>query len=189
MTPSLVRSSERRPGCWPLLLFPVLGLSLAAIVFLNGQFPGLQVPAPPLIIDKPAPDFVAQSPDGQSVSLQSLRGKLVAVNFWATWCVPCRTEMPALQSAAARHSVLAVLAVDAGESADDVLAYTRGLGLSFHVVLDPASAIRDRYGVRVFPTTVWVDPAGIARVKHIGALTDQLIERYVLSLADQPSSQ
>jgi cytochrome c biogenesis protein CcmG/thiol:disulfide interchange protein DsbE len=180
----LPRRVGRLPaGCWLLLLFPVFGLLLAAVALL-GPWRGDVPPddAAPIIVDRIAPDFTAQTPGGQTVRLADVQGKLVALNFWATWCEPCRTEMPALQSASVRHPELLVLGIDAGEPVDSVQAYTHALGLTFTVLLDPTGDIRNRYGVRVFPTTVWVDAAGKVRVKQLGPLTPDLIERYVSSL-------
>ncbi|HET6317776.1 MAG TPA: redoxin domain-containing protein [Chloroflexota bacterium] len=172
----------RKPrGCWLLLVFPLIGLALVALAIgVTPAAPTAEVA--PLVVDKPAPDLSARTLDGATLRLSELRGRAIALNFWATWCEPCRTEMPALQNASAAEPSLMLLAVNAGEPADNVRAFNTQYGLSLITLLDPDSVWRDRFGVRVLPTTIWVDKQGIVRVKHIGALTPALIERYVHDL-------
>jgi len=131
---------------------------------------------------KPAPDFTGRTTNGEMISLSDYRGSSVAVNFWATWCAPCRVEMPALQAAYDAGKVT-VLAVNAGEPEDAIQAYMDELGLTFPAVLDPSGDILDLYGVRVFPTTVWVDRQGIVRAEHLGPLTADLIDQYSQEMA------
>jgi thiol-disulfide isomerase/thioredoxin len=139
----------------------------------------LPTPVPDLVIEgNPAPDFAGKTPTGESVSLSDYRGSIVAINFWATWCGPCKAEMPTLQKAYEQGN-LVVLAVNAAEDADTVDAYLRELGLTFPAVLDPDSAIVDLYGVRVFPTTVFVDADGIVLAERYGPLTPDLIDQYL----------
>lgn len=150
---------------------------------------GLPTPIPDVVSEgRPAPDFTAQTADGGSITLSDLRGRPVALNFWATWCAPCRVEMPALQAASERYADngLAILAVNAGESAEAVGEYMRELGLTFPAILDPDGEIVDLYGVRVFPTTVWIDAEGVVRAEHFGPLGDDLIDRIMSDLV-QPS--
>ncbi len=150
---------------------------------------GLPTPIPDVVSEgRPAPDFTAQTADGGSITLSDLRGRPVALNFWATWCAPCRVEMPALQAASERYADdgLAILAVNAGESAEAVNEYMQELGLTFPAVLDSDGQIVDLYEVRVFPTTVWIDADGIIRAEHFGPLDDDLIDRTMGDLV-QPS--
>lgn len=140
-----------------------------------------------------APDFTAQTADGETIVLSDLRGRPVALNFWATWCAPCRVEMPELQSASERYAEdgLVILAVNAGESAETVRGFMDELGLTFPAVLDPDGEIVSLYGVRVFPTTIWIDVEGVIRGQHFGALDESLIERYmedVMSSAETTST-
>ncbi len=155
----------------------------------------LTTPIPDRVaVGKPAPDFTAQTLDGDTVALSGLRGQPVAVNFWATWCVPCEVEMPELESASARYANqgLVVLGVNAGEDALIVRKFVEQVGVTFPIVLDPDSAILDLYEVRAFPTTVWVDAEGMVFAEHLGPLTSDLIDRYmrqILSPAtDTPSA-
>ncbi len=132
-----------------------------------------------VIVGEPAPDFSASTQAGGVIRLSSLyRDTPVAVNFWATWCGPCRVEMPALQQAFAAGQIN-VVAVNAGEQPEVVSAYMQELGLTFPAALDPDGSIIALYGIRVFPTTVILDSRGIVRAEHLGPLTPDLIDRYV----------
>jgi thiol-disulfide isomerase/thioredoxin len=121
-----------------------------------------------------AADIVARDVNtGQQATLAGLRGKVVMLNFWATWCGPCRLEMPAMdafqQEAAAGVKVLAV-GGDPGESPEKLAAYARELKLTFTVGHDGGTAILP-YRVVGLPTTFFIDQNGVIRVRHTGPLT------------------
>ena len=146
---------------------------------------GQIAPAPDkVVVDQAAPDFVAQTPAGKTIRLSDLKGSLVALNFWATWCGPCRVEMPELDDASKRYSSdkLVILGVDAGEDASAVQNYFSQLNLGFQTVLDPNGTVVDLYEIKAFPTTIWIDTKGIVRAKHLGPLTRDFIDRYVADL-------
>ncbi|MBN1426988.1 MAG: redoxin domain-containing protein [Anaerolineae bacterium] len=147
---------------------------------------GLFSVADPVAVGQPAPGFSADTPDGNTINLDDLRGSPVALNFWATWCVPCREEMPAMQSAAERYADqgLIIMGLNAGEPATQVEAYIDILGLTFPTVIDLDGSIAAQYGVYAFPTTIWIDAEGVIRVRHIGPLTQEDIERYVAELLE-----
>ncbi len=118
----------------------------------------------------PAPDFALDGPDGHALSLKGLRGKVVFLNFWATWCVPCRQEMPAMerlyQSYRARG--LAVVAVNYKESPAEVKAFMEELHLTFPAVLDRRGAVATSFAVRSLPVTYLVDRDGKVLWKALG---------------------
>jgi len=158
------------------------GSILSSLGFLTAGSGAGPTPRPAAIrMDKPAPDFSGLTPAGDTISLSDLRGKPVAINFWATWCAPCLAEMPALEQATARYSDegLVVLAVNAGEGSDTVRRFMEEQGLSFPALLDLDGQIVDLYGVEFFPTTFWVDVDGMVRAKHLGAMTPELIDDYM----------
>ncbi|RPI30554.1 MAG: TlpA family protein disulfide reductase, partial [Chloroflexota bacterium] len=99
-----------------------------------------------------APDFDARNLAGDVVSLSDYRGKVVLLNFWATWCAPCEVEMPLLQDRYSQYSTeIEVLAVNYAEPEKDVKAFADKYGLSFPVLLDPNGQVNDLYHVRGYP--------------------------------------
>jgi peroxiredoxin len=113
-----------------------------------------------------APDFELASLDGRKVSLKDLRGKVVLLNFWATWCPPCKAEMPDLEAlyreyGAARDFV--VVGANLEEDAGAVEAFVRERGLSFPVLLDSEGATAGSFGVRGLPATFIIDREGRIR--------------------------
>lgn len=117
-----------------------------------------------------APDFDAADLQGRSVHLSALRGRAVFLNFWATWCVPCRTELPAIGRLAARVDKSAAIITIATDSKEpDVRAMMHARGVRFPVVFDGTGAIAARYEVTGIPTTLLLGPDGIV-VKRIAGV-------------------
>ncbi|NWG16349.1 MAG: TlpA family protein disulfide reductase [Chloroflexi bacterium] len=114
-----------------------------------------------------APPLEGKSPDGQTLRLANWRGQPVIVNFWATWCEPCRTEMPQLQALHDRYhdQGLRILAVNLGETPAVVREWVRALGLTFDILLDANGEAAARYQLRGQPSTYVISPAGT--VTHI----------------------
>ena len=115
----------------------------------------------------PAPDFTLATLDGTPVSLAAQRGKVVIVNLWASWCGPCRAEMPAIQQIydAQRDQGLTVLAIHSTfqDSEASARAFAQELGLTFPIVLDRDGEVSRRYRLRALPSTFIVDRKGIIR--------------------------
>jgi len=120
-----------------------------------------------------APDFQLQTLDGQTFSLSSVRGKPVLLNFWATWCGPCRFEMPFLQEIYEDYSdeELVLITVDIGESKSDVERFLQREGLSLPTLLDSEAKVARQYKTAAIPTTFFIDKDGIIRGKQIGAFS------------------
>lgn len=126
--------------------------------------------------DQPAPPFDLATLDGSRVALADFRGRPVVINFWATWCVPCRVEMPMLIGAWRGHrdrelEIVAVNLTDQ-ERGKDVRRFVEELALPFHVALDARGRVRERYGLVSLPTTLFVDSAGTVRARHSGPLSE-----------------
>jgi peroxiredoxin len=109
-----------------------------------------------------APDFTLEDPSGTPVSLRDFRGKIVFVNFWATWCVPCRAEMPAMEHLYQefRGQGLVLVAVNFKDGAEQVSAFGKELHLTFPLALDGKGAVASAYGVRGLPSTYLIDRDG-----------------------------
>ena len=168
----------------------IVGVGIGVLVFfgtVNGKrlfgaqeiVAGKSLSASP-VIGSPASDFELINLVGDRIRLSELRGTVVLINFWATWCGPCRLEMPGIQERFERyHPELAILAVDFDEPADDVQKFVDELGLTFEVLLDPGAKVQDLYRVRGYPTTYLVDTVGIVQVHHIGLMTEEQLDRYL----------
>ncbi len=131
-----------------------------------------------------APDLTLRRLDGEELSLSDLRGQPVMLNFWATWCPPCRAEIPALEQVWREGgSDVMVIGVNVQENPAVVEAFVIDYGMSYPVVLDPDGEAARLYRVRAFPTTYFIDGQGrIARV-FSGPLTEPLIYTYLTDLA------
>jgi peroxiredoxin len=119
---------------------------------------------------KAAPDFTLPSTDGQQVSLQQYRGKVVFLNFWATWCIPCREEMPALERLHQTYQTqdLAIISIDLKESADQVKVFFQKHSLSFPALLDQNGSVFRDYLVAGMPTTYLIGRDGTMLARGVG---------------------
>ena len=184
-----------------ILGFAILGVALVFLLFGNNLFDTTsgssaaleQVPALdsspqvagnglPLQVGQSAYDFTAQDLDGNTVSLSDFRGRPVMVNFWATWCPPCRQELPDFEQAYQAHAKdgLVILALNQDETASQVETYFYNENeFSFMPLLDVRSTISQGYGVNSFPTTVFVDANGMVTAVHRGLLVPQQLESYL----------
>ncbi|MHB0974356.1 MAG: TlpA family protein disulfide reductase [Thiobacillus sp.] len=121
---------------------------------------------------KPAPAIKLKDIDGATHDLAQLRGRVVLVNFWATWCPPCRREMPSMErlSQALKGEAFSVLAVDVGEDADTIEAFTGQLDTmpTFPILLDSRSRVMQAWKVAGLPTTYLVDRRGRIIASAIG---------------------
>ncbi|MEJ2750058.1 MAG: TlpA disulfide reductase family protein, partial [Anaerolineae bacterium] len=119
---------------------------------------------------KPAPSFTSPALSGGEVTLADHVGEVVIVNFWATWCPPCKAEMPGINAFYERHQDegLVVLAVNAKESESLVRPFIEASGFSFPVLLDPAGSVVNQYQIRSFPTTIVIDRDGVVRHIQVG---------------------
>jgi thiol-disulfide isomerase/thioredoxin len=162
-------------------LLLLIGLNPSWLPFnLAGISPGS--PAVPEI-DAPAPDFSLKTISGDTATLSDYAGRVVLINYWATWCLPCRAEMPLLQQYAERYSDdLVVLAVNNGEPADEVEEFIRELDLTLPVLLDPEETVTQLYRIRGFPTTLFIDRDGKIRYQHIGILNEDTLIGYLSDL-------
>nr|PZN41797.1 MAG: hypothetical protein DIU70_06090 [Bacillota bacterium] len=117
---------------------------------------------------EPAPDFALETLDGQVVRLSDLRGQVVLLNFWATWCPPCREEMPALQAVERlyREKGFRVLAINLDESPATIRSFLEQNGLELTVLLDKDMKVTSRYGILPLPTSFFIDREGRVAYVH-----------------------
>ena len=133
-------------------------------------------------IGSPAPDFELDSLDG-TVRLSELQGKVILINFWATWCGPCTLEMPLFQRfLEAYPDDLVILAINVQDTLEDINSYIDELGITFDVLIDKGGKVHGQYLVRGFPTTIILNRDGIVQTQHIGIVTEEQLVRYLTKL-------
>ncbi|WP_434512770.1 TlpA disulfide reductase family protein [Desulfitobacterium sp. AusDCA] len=123
-----------------------------------------------------APDFELKTLDGNSIRLSSLKGKKVILNFWATWCPPCRSEMPDIEKFYVDQKdkgleVLAVNLTNAEKNRADVAPFLKSFGITFPVVLDEKGSIGELYDVYSIPASFIIDTQGVIQKKLVGPMT------------------
>lgn len=140
-----------------------------------------------------APAFRTVDADGATVALDALRGRPVVLNFWATWCGPCRVEMPELEALQrANGDRLTVIGLNTGEALENVLDWRDNFGLSFPLALDPTSEITMLYAIRGQPTTFLIAPNGEIVQIYYGPVTRDTLEnalRPFIETAFAPSQE
>lgn len=132
-----------------------------------------------------APNFAFFLADGRGADLASLQGKPVVLNFWATWCGPCRAEMPDLVALHERDAELVVLEVNVGEELSAVEDFATEFGMNMTVVLDQDDLIRRAYEVRNMPTTVFIKADGTIGARWSGFLAGEQLNEFVDQIKTQ----
>jgi thiol-disulfide isomerase/thioredoxin len=169
------------PGLCAVVLLGLLaaqGCTSSAQEIRNGQKAGQSELSPAPKVGRLAPDFTLTDLEGNSVSLSDFRGKAVFINFWATWCPPCRAEMPEIEAIYQEYKGkdVVVIGVDLLEDADVVRQYVQKGGFSWVFVFDTTGKVADNYAITAIPTSFFLDKEGIIRAVHIGAMTKRVME-------------
>lgn len=207
-TPASRAARDRRPGSRPArrdhgglpwrtgaIAAAVVGVLVVGVVLLvrSGVNSGSsQVSAPPATVTgtlaqgQPAPDFRAATLQGSQLTLSSLRGKPVLVNFFASWCTVCEVELPGIEQAYKEHRAdgFTVVGVNTLESGDG-LAFYRRMNLTFPAVYDPGTPgkIGSAYGVtQGLPASIFIDRTGVVRLIQYGPVTKALIDQELTKL-------
>jgi cytochrome c biogenesis protein CcmG/thiol:disulfide interchange protein DsbE len=129
------------------------------------------------ITGHPAPNVNLPSLNGQIVSLEELRGKPILINFWATWCAPCKEEMPLLESISKEYgSNLRVIVINEGDSLSEVREFIEKEKLNLQVLLDKDKQVGDLYKVGGYPTSVFIDKDGVIQAIFLGELSAEQAE-------------
>ena len=121
-------------------------------------------------INVPAPDFTLESRSGENLRLEDHRGEVVMLNFWASWCGPCRQEMPLMDELYSQYKDLGftILAVNVDENREEAHRCLDKVPVNFPILYDPESSVSELYEVQAMPTTVMIDRDGNARYLHYG---------------------
>ena len=117
-----------------------------------------------------APDFTLPTRDGGSLSLDQLKGQVVMINFWATWCGPCRQEMPLLQQIQSKYEPLGftLVGINVEPDSDAAKTWLAQVPVSFPILFDPQNKVAESYGVQGMPSSVFIDRSGNVRFVHRG---------------------
>lgn len=184
----------RSPALVLIVITSLVGVGIAATIILADQRQAatqpeiVEQPSAVSLINQPAPDFTLTNLAGDTVSLADMRGRVVFLNFWATWCGPCRREMPAFDAFMAEQAELGdagaiILAVNDGETPEQITAFFEEIGIAgIPVLLDRASAVRQRYSVFAMPTTYIIDANGVVRNVKFGEIFPDDFEGYLAQL-------
>ncbi|WP_404364156.1 TlpA disulfide reductase family protein [Marinobacter sp.] len=121
-------------------------------------------------MNEPAPDFTLKSNQGENLRLEDYRGQVVMLNFWASWCGPCRQEMPVMDDIHEQYKDLGftVLAVNVDENTAEADRFLSAVPVDFPILYDNESRVSELYGVDAMPSTVMIDRDGTARFLHRG---------------------
>jgi len=180
-----------RPGLSDSKANPTTGTSATsgASLFTTPAAPIGAGGGPALAAGAPAPDFKLKTLDGGEASLSEFRGRPVLINFWASWCPPCRLEMPDLVRAYEAHKAegFVILGIDLTfqDSIPDVQAFVEEFNMTFPVLLDETGVVTTEvYRLRGLPMSIFVGRTGIVSRMHIGALTAGQIDEFVGEILD-----
>ena len=133
------------------------------------------------VVDKEAPAFTLKLFDGKRLSLSELMGKTVLLNFWASWCMPCRQESPALEEAwqKYRDKNVVFIGVNVWDEDSSAASYIEKLGGGYPQGIDPEEEIQVDYGIGGVPETFFISPSGMITDKYDGPLTGEIIDYYI----------
>jgi cytochrome c biogenesis protein CcmG, thiol:disulfide interchange protein DsbE len=171
-------------------LLPLTAVPLLALLAYGFRLNPRDIKSP--LVGRPAAAFALTSFEGEPVALAPLRGKVVVLNFWASWCYPaCYEEAPVLERGwrAYRERGVVVLGVDIQDKEEAGRKFIREFSLTFPNAPDPAGKVSIDYGVYGVPETFFIDRQGRIRVKHVSAVTDQVFRDTVERLLAEPAPE
>ena len=184
---STLPSSNRKVFSLSLIGAGLIFIGVAAFFLLSQTDGGVSadtLAVRPAELNHAAPDLTLRDLEGKLVSLTDYRGQVILVNNWATWCPPCRAEMPVLEAyyQANRQKGFVILAIEAGDPVEEVRAFVRQYGLSFPVLLDPEGHSLAAFNNPALPNTYIIDRQGRVRLAWTGAVNQKALETFLTPL-------
>lgn len=160
----------------------VVGIGIVYFITSGVHFVGQQdatrLNRPP-VVGEEIPELVLENLNGEAIDIAGLFGKPLIINFWATWCPPCKEEMPLLQDfSQANQESISVIGINAMELKTVVKEYVQANEITFTILLDNDGQGQETYRILGLPTTYFVDKDGILRAQHIGILNIELLDKY-----------
>lgn len=189
--PDALSPTIRRLRAIRALLWSLVAVMAAVWLFYGGGLESLtalvrpaSTPISTADVGQAAPPLKLPLAGGGEVDLAQYRGKVVLLNFWATWCPPCRAEMPVFERAHQqyRERGLVVLGVDLQERDEDILAFMREVGVTFPSAVDRTGEVARQWRATGLPTTVLIDRQGVIRDVRVGPFTDATLEERLAKL-------
>ncbi|MEN8173277.1 MAG: TlpA disulfide reductase family protein [Chloroflexota bacterium] len=140
----------------------------------------------PATVEIDAPDLALTSIDGNIESLDDYKGQVILVNNWATWCPPCRAEMPELEAyyQSKKNNGFVLIGISAGDPADQVQSFIADYDLTFPMWLDPTMKSLDAFNARSLPSSFVIDQTGTIRLAWTGAISLDMLEKHVTPLLE-----
>ncbi len=179
-------TKSRKRFLWIMVGIGLIAAGIAAFFLLTRDMgkETVQSLTAPIIVHFPAPDVMLTDLNGHPAAFADYKGRFILYNAWATWCPPCKEEMPVLNAYYQAHKQdgFVVIAVEDGENLADVSAYANKMGLTFPVWPDPKSAMTAAFLINSLPTSYLIDRTGFARLMWFGAITNEALEKYVTPL-------
>jgi peroxiredoxin len=141
----------------------------------------------PVTVNFPVPEVQLTDLDGKAVALADFKGQVILYNAWATWCPPCKEEMPTLEAYYQEHrqSGFVIVAIEDGQPASEVAAFARSYNLSFPVWPDPKWVATTAFKTDSLPTSFIIDRGGTVRLTWTGAITRAVLEKYVTPIISE----
>jgi peroxiredoxin len=142
---------------------------------------------PPIELNQPAPELTLSDLDGNQISLNDFSGEVILVNNWATWCPPCRQEMPEFQAFFDEYQDhgFQIVAIEAGQPENEVRAFVDQLGLSFVILWDPENKSLTSFQQSSLPNSFVIDREGDLRFAWVGAINKDTLEQYITPLLEE----
>ena len=183
---------ESKPFLLSMKRMPVMLVILGVILIIASTFFILrEVPSQtsfstvPVKVNYPSPVLTLKDTEGVSHSLADYRGQIVLINLWATWCIPCKEEMPELQSFYNKHkdNGFIVIAINDGDPEHEVLQFAHDYDLTFPIWLDPTyTATEQAFKTMNLPSSFVIDRDGTVQLMWVGGISRQMLERHVTPL-------
>lgn len=168
-----------------LVVLGVVLLSVSTILILQDVPSQTSFSTVPVKVNYPSPDLSLNDTQGISHSLADYRGQIVLINLWATWCIPCKEEMPALQSFYDKYkdNGFVVIAINDGDPEQDVLQFVKDYDLTFPIWLDPTYiATEQAFKTMNLPSSFVIDRDGTVQLMWVGGISRQMLETHVTPL-------
>jgi peroxiredoxin len=190
----MVESDKTHRRSTAFITFIALGIFLLGMglipLLIDAQQKALESAAPiipPFTTSFPGPQLALTDLQGRPVSIDDYRGQVILVNNWATWCPPCRTEIPDLQAYYTAHAAegFVVIAINSDDPADQVASFVKDYGMTFPVWLDPQSKSQGFFKNLDLPSSYVIDRDGMVRLSWTGEINQSTLEQYVTPLLEE----